>query len=110
MKIVNFSHPLSQNSIEFVANKLDAAPAIEICIPVQIDPSAPISSQIDALVNAAIDACGGVAPAAIVPPALGYVAALIALRLASPEGQPGIVCVNRVPGSIPPRFEVTEVL
>lgn len=109
MKLINFSHPLSQESL----NKLSEMCLLdieEICIPVQIDPSAPISSQIDALVNAAIDACGGVAPAAIVPPALGYVAALIALRLASPEGQPGIVCVNRVPGSIPPRFEVTEVL
>lgn len=109
MKIVNFSHPLSPTSLARLS-LMWLIDIEEVCIPVQIDPSAPISPQIDALVNAAIDACGGVAPAAIVPPALGYVAALVALRLASPEGQPVIVCVNRVSGAVPPRFEVTEVL
>ncbi len=113
MLILNFSHPLTdtqKQQIEIITGN----PIAEIrTVPSQMDDTQPFAPQIAQKV-AAIDLTPQEwqsTPILIVPPALNFSAAVLLAHLHGLMGYfPPIVRTRPVPDSLPPRFEVAEII
>ncbi|KPL82633.1 hypothetical protein SE15_11060 [Thermanaerothrix daxensis] len=113
MILVNFSHPLSAEQIHQL--EILTGQTVERIIEVhsQIEPDQPLGPQVTAMVDRA-----GLtmeewqnAPILINPPALNFSAVVLIAELHGRMGYfPACVRLRPVNGSIPPRFEVAEVL
>ncbi len=113
MILVNFSHPLSAEQIHQL--EILTGQTVERIIEVhsQIEPDQPLGPQVAAMVDRA-----GLsmeewqnAPILINPPALNFSAIVLIAELHGRMGYfPACVRLRPVNGSIPPRFEIAEVL
>ncbi|MBC7224948.1 MAG: hypothetical protein H5T59_11870 [Anaerolineae bacterium] len=115
MLLLNFSHPLTEEHVARVASLAGVAPdALEVrAIPTHFDPNDPFAPQVVALA----DACGLTpeewqsTPFLLVPPALNFIAVALLAELHGRCGYfPPVVRLRPVPDSLPPRFEVAEIL
>ncbi|RLC73911.1 MAG: hypothetical protein DRI61_17570 [Chloroflexi bacterium] len=113
MIILNFAHPLTKehlNQIEELSNQ-KVEQVIEIHS--QIDPQQPLVPQVVALADKA-----GLSPQEwqtlpilINPPSLNYIAVVLLAELHGRCGYfPAHLRLRPVQGSVPPRFEVAEII
>jgi hypothetical protein len=113
MLILNFTHPLRPEQVADI-EKLTGQPVARVIeVPAQFDQACDFVPQVTALA----DACGltpaewQTSPLLIVPPALNFIAVTLLAELHGRMGYfPSCVRLRPVPGAIPPRYEVAEVL
>ena len=113
MILLNFSHPLTGAHLQQIASLTGQEVERVVEIPAQMDPQQPLVPQVVALA----DACNlspqewQTLPILINPPALNVIAVAL---LAELHGRCGyflpVVRLRPVPNSLPPRFEVAEIL
>jgi hypothetical protein len=113
MILINFSHPMTEQQEEQVESLLNDN--IEQVIPItcNFDNSLPFSNQIGQLVdNISLSPQKWQSlPILINPPAFSYAAVLLLAELHGRMGYfPAIVRLRPIPDSIPPRFEVAEII
>ncbi len=113
MTIVNFSHPLTAEQLRDVARLTGSEVARVIDIPCQFDPQQGFAAQAREMV----DSVGlGAAewqslPLLICLPSLNVIAAAVLAELHGRTGYfPCVLRLRQVEGSLPPRFEVAEIL
>lgn len=113
MLILNYSHPLTPAQLSQL-EALTATPIAEVReIPAQLDLDAPFGPQAVALADAA-----GLSPTEwqttpllLAPPSLNCAAVALLAELHGRMGYfPPIVRLRPVPGALPPRYEIAEVL
>lgn len=113
MILLNFSHPLPPDQLARLETLAGQPIERVIEIPTQVDTQAELVPQVVALA----DACG-LTPAQwqqasvlVLPPALNFVAVTLLAELHGRMGYfPAHVRTRPVAGSLPPRFEVAEVI
>ena len=113
MILLNFTHPIPDGQLRRI-EALTGQPIDRVVeVPTHLDPARPFADQIVALADAA-----GLTPRQwqsegilVVPPALNFCAAAL---LAELHGRAGYFCpvvrTRPVAGSLPPRFEVAEIV
>ena len=113
MLILNFTHPLTPEQVNQIETLTSETVAEVRQIPTQFDTEQPFVSQAVALA----DACNlsseewQTAPLLIVPPALNFIAVVLLAELHGRMGYfPPVVRTRPVPGSVPPRYAVAEVI
>lgn len=113
MILLNFAHPLTEQQLAQVqamaGEKIDRL----IEIPTQIDPQQPLASQVVALADRAnlSPSEWQNAPLLVNPPSLNYVAVVLAAELHGRCGYfPAMLRLRPVPNSLPPQFEVAEII
>ncbi len=113
MILFNFSHPLTEEHIRQIESLTGQKVARVVEIHTQIDPQQPLVPQVVALA----DACGlsptewQTLPLLIVPPSLNFIAVALLAELHGRCGCfPAHLRMRPVAGSVPPRYEVAEVL
>jgi len=113
MILLNFSHPLTAEQIGQV-EKLTRQPVQQIIdLPVQFDADSPFLPQLEALAS-----CIPLTPAQLQTeplvvnlPSLNFIAGLLLAELHGRMGYfPPVLRLRPVPESLPPRYEVAEVL
>ncbi|MGB9791021.1 MAG: CRISPR-associated protein Csx15 [Thermacetogeniaceae bacterium] len=113
MLVINYSHPLTAEQLqqleELLGNKVERV----IEIDAQIDLQQPIAPQIAALADRAglTSKEWQTLPILIVPPSLNFSAVTLLAELHGRMGYfPPVLRLRPVEGSLPPRFEVAEVI
>jgi hypothetical protein len=113
MIILNFSHPLTElqkrQTEAFIGEEIERIHNI----PVQFESEAPFLPQLEELMTSLNLAPQALQTQSIVvnPPALNFIAALVLADLHGRMGYfPPILRLRQVPDSLPPRYEVAEVL
>ena len=113
MVLLNFSHPLTAEQLqqleELTGRKVDRVVEIDA----QIDPQQPIVPQITAMADRAglTPQEWQTLPIVINPPSLNFSAVTLLAELHGRCGYfPPVVRLRPVPGSVPPRFEVAEIV
>lgn len=113
MLILNYSHPLTPDQLAQL-EVLTATPITEVRdIPTQLELDTPFAQQATALADAA-----GLSPAEwqttpllLLLPALNFAAAALLAELHGRMGYfPPVVRLAPVEGTLPPRYEVAEIL
>jgi len=113
MILLNFSHPLTAEQLDQV-NKLVSQPVSQtINFTVQFNTDEAFVPQLDRLLEhlplSAKDMQGE--PILVNPPALNFITALLLAELHGRMGYfPPVIRLRPVPQSLPPRYEVAEVL
>ncbi len=113
MILLNFSHPLPPDQLARLESLTGQPVERVVEIPTQVDPQADLVPQVAALA----DACR-LTPdewqqesILVLPPALNFVAVVLLAELHGRMGYfPAHLCTRPVEGSLPPRFEVAEVI
>jgi len=113
MILLNFSHPLAPNHLQQVEQLTGQKIERAVAIHSQIDPQQPLAPQIAALVDQA-----GLSPTEwqtlpllINPPSLNFIAIVLLAELHGRCGYfPAHLRLRPVQNSLPPQYEVTEVL
>lgn len=113
MILLNFSHPLTPEQVERVEALTGQTIEQVIALPVQFDNEQPFLPQLAALVakiplnSAELQT----QPILINPPSLNFITALLLAELHGRMGYfPPVVRLRPILGSLPPRYEVAEVL
>lgn len=113
MILLNFSHPLTPEQAERVEALTGQTIEQVIALPVQFDNEQPFLPQLAALVakiplnSAELQT----QPILINPPSLNFITALLLAELHGRMGYfPPVVRLRPILGSLPPRYEVAEVL
>lgn len=111
--VVNFGHPLTEEQRAQIGERTGGAVARVIDAPAQFDGEAPFAPQVDAL----LASVGLTAeewqtlPLVVNPPSFAPIVALLLARLHGVVGHfPTIVRLAPVPGALPPRFAVAELV
>ena len=113
MIVVNFSHPLSDEQLARIEALTHRAVEEVVEVRSQFEPEQPFAPQVVALADAANLAARQwqSEPILIVPPTLNFIAAGL---LAELHGRAGyflpVVRTRRTDDSLPPRYEVAEIL
>jgi len=113
MILLNFSHPLTPEQIDQV-NQLVSQPVSQtINFTVQFNTEEPFIPQLDKLLEhlplSAEDMQGE--PILVNPPSLNFITALLLAELHGRMGYfPPIIRLRPVSQSLPPRYEVAEIL
>lgn len=113
MIVINFSHPLTPDQLAGIEALAKQAIERVIAVPVQMDTAAPFAPQVASLVmeTGLTAEEWQTLPLLIVPPALNFGALALMAHLHGLMGFfPAIVRLKPVPGAVPPRFEVAELL
>ena len=113
MILLNFSHPLTPAQLAQVEVSTGAAVERVIAAPAQFDTGQPFAAQVAALLAGVPLTAEEWQTAAllIVPPALNFITAVLLAELHGRMGYfPAIVRLRPVAESVPPRFEVAEVI
>jgi hypothetical protein len=113
MLVLNFAHPLTPEHLEQIEALTGQKVERVIEVHSQIDPQQPLVPQVAALADKA-----GLSPAEwqslpllVNPPSLNFIAVVLLAELHGRCGYfPAHLRLRPVQGSIPPRFEVAEVL
>jgi len=116
MILLNFAHPLSPAQLASLRSqlKLPADYAFDLhSLSVQFDPGQPFADQASALVQTI-----GLSPPAwqnepiiVNLPSLNFIAALILAELHGRTGYfPPVLRLRSISGSLPPQFELAEIL
>lgn len=112
MKLLNFSHPLSEKAAEQL--RALAGEFEEIVIPVQLDFEQPVERQLIKLVAAGNTAITGEDAVLYIPPALSFAAAYVTKRIGwrpMPEGTIHLrmVVLRAAPGPVR-EYVVAEIV
>lgn len=113
MILLNFSHPLTPDQLRQVAALTGHSVERVIAIPSQIDPQQPIIPQVRALVEqVGLSASEWqTLPLLVNPPSLNFIAVVLLAELHGRCGYfPAHLRLRPVPGSLPPQYEVAEVI
>jgi hypothetical protein len=113
MLILNFSHPITEEQLQQIEALTGAEVTETRDVPVHVDQAQPLASQVVALADRAGLSLAEWQSAAFVinPPALNFVAVALLAELHGRCGYfPACLRLRPVKGSIPPRYEVAEVL
>ncbi|MEW6574627.1 MAG: CRISPR-associated protein Csx15 [Bacillota bacterium] len=113
MRVLNFTHPLTDENLEEIKALAGCAIAEVIEVPSQIDLKEPLDRQIEELV----EGVGLTArqwqtePVVVNLPSLNYSAAVLLAQLHGRMGHfPPVLRLRPVHGGLIPRFEVAEIL
>ncbi|NMC53634.1 MAG: hypothetical protein GYA48_08360 [Chloroflexi bacterium] len=113
MILLNFSHPISAEQI-CQLEALSGQPLERVFdLPTQFDNNQPFQPQLDALLaSIPLDAqAWQTAPILVNLPSLNFIAGLLLASLHGRMGYfPPILRTRPVPESLPPRFEIAEIL
>lgn len=113
MLILNYAHPLTAEQLTQVEQQVGTAITEVKQIKAQLSQAEPLLPQIVALADAAGlsgEAWSG-APLLINPPSLNFVAIALLAELHGRMGYfPACLRLRPIEGSLPPRYEVAEVL
>ena len=113
MILINFSHPLTDAQLAQVSNLTGQPVDPVIDLPVQFDNDQPFEPQLAALL------AGLSLPAEVLQtepllvnlPSLNFIASLLLAELHGRMGYfPPVLRLRPAPGSLPPRYEVAEIL
>jgi len=111
--IINFAHPLTEEHIQQIEYLIGQEVEKTIDVPTQFDLQQPMAPQVVELV----DACGLTPkewqslPLLVNPPALSSIAITLIAELHGRMGHfPTCIRMRPVPGAMPPRYEVAEIL
>lgn len=113
MLVLNFSHPLTPTQLAQLEALTGATVERVIAAPAQFDTGQPFVPQVQALLAQVPLSAEEwqTTPLLIVPPALNFITAVLLAELHGRMGYfPPIVRLRPVPESLPPRFEVAEVI
>lgn len=113
MYLLNFSHPLTPDQLDSIKELTSQDEIQTIELPVQFDPGQPFRTQAEALLAKLILTPTQLqsAPILVNTPSLNFITALVLAELHGRMGYfPPIVRLRPVKGSLPPRYEVAEVL
>ncbi|MDI6631877.1 MAG: CRISPR-associated protein Csx15 [Thermoanaerobacteraceae bacterium] len=113
MVLLNFSHPLTAEQLRQLAELARAKVDRTVEIDAQIDPQQPIVPQVAAMADRAglTPQEWQTLPILINPPSLNFSAVTLLAELHGRCGYfPAAVRLRPVPGSVPPRFEVAEIV
>jgi len=113
MILLNFAHPLNENQLAAIEQLIDGKIERVIEIRSQIDAQQPLGPQITKMADAAeLTAEQWQSEALLVnPPSLNYSAVVLMAELHGRMGYfPACIRLRPVPESIPPRFEVAEIM
>jgi len=113
MILLNFAHPLTDDHLSQIESLTCQAVERVVEINIQIDPQQPLVPQVMALADQA-----GLSPAEwqslpllVNPPSLNFIAVTLLAELHGRCGYfPAHLRMRPVPDSIPPRYEVAEVI
>jgi len=113
MILLNFSHPLTADHLAQLEALTGRTVERVVDVPVQFDVAVSFVTQVGALV----DGIGlspvewQTLPILVNPPALNVIAATLLAELHGRMGYfPPVVRLRSVAGSLPPRFEVAEII
>jgi hypothetical protein len=112
MLLLNFAHPLTPAQQSQLITLVGVAPEVRV-IPVQIDQSQPLASQVAALVDAAglTPDAWQTTPILVNPPGLSVVTALLLAELHGRIGGfPTLLRIRPTPGSTPTTYELAELI
>lgn len=113
MLLLNFSHPLTPAQTAQIETLTGRAIERTIPIPTQFDNQQPYLPQLTKLLEQVpISAAEWqTTPLLIIPPALNFITAILLAELNGRMGYfPPIVRLRPIPNSLPPQFEVAEIL
>lgn len=113
MRLLNFSHPLTPEQLAQAAELIGRPLARVVDLPVAFDHGRPFADQVAALADAAglTPEEWQTLPLLVNPPALSWIAVTLLAELHGRMGYfPPVLRLRPVPGSLPPRFEVAEVV
>ncbi len=113
MIIINYSHPITDEQIaqieQFTGSKVDEVRKIQV----RLDHSRPFQEQIEELIAQAglTDDEWQTLPIIINPPSLNFAAVMMLALLHGKMGYfPACLRLRPVEGSLPPKYEVAEVM
>jgi hypothetical protein len=111
--LLNFSHPLTLSHISQLENLSGNQIAEVRAFPVQFDPAQSFPAQVQSLINT-IDLSSEqwqTLPILVNPPSLNAIAVTLLAELHGRMGYfPPVIRLKPVNGSIPPQFEVAEII
>lgn len=113
MILLNFSHPLTPDQKAQIETLTGHPLEQVIALPVQFDNEQPFLAQLHTLMAQIPLGAGELQTAQILvnPPALNFITALVLAELHGRMGYfPPIVRLRPLPHSLPPRYEVAEIL
>jgi hypothetical protein len=113
MIIVNFAHPLTETQHDQLAVVTGSAVERVVDLPAQFDNGRAFVPQVQELLAQVglTPEQWQTEPVLVVPPALNYITAVLLAELHGRMGYfPAIVRLRPVEGSLPPRFEVAEMI
>lgn len=113
MILLNFSHPLTPDHLRQLETLTGHTVGRVIEIHSQIDPQQPIAPQVTALVDQTglSSAEWQTLPLLVNPPSLNFIALVLLAELHGRCGYfPAHLRMRPVQGSLPPQYEVAEVL
>ena len=111
--LLNFSHPLTPDQLATIKGLTNQEEISTFELAVQFDPDQPFRPQVEALLaGLTLTPTQLQAEAVLInPPALNFITALLLAELHGRMGYfPPIVRLRPVEGSLPPRFEVAEII
>jgi hypothetical protein len=113
MLLLNFSHPLTPAQLAQLEMLTGAGVERVIVVQAQFDTQQPFVPQVEAML-ASVPLTAEewqTAPILVVPPALNFITAVLLAELHGRMGYfPAIARLRPVLDSVPPRFEVAEVI
>ena len=113
MFLLNFSHPLTPEQLSYIEASTGQVIERLIELPVQFDNDQPFLPQLD-LLMAQVPLSAETfqtEPILVNPPSLNFITALVLAELHGRMGYfPPIIRLRLVPDSLPPSYEVAEVL
>lgn len=113
MLLLNFAHPLTPEQLAQVENLSGQVIEKVINLAVQFDSQEPFLSQLRRLMEDLPLSSEGLQTASLVinPPSLNFITALVLAELHGRMGYfPPVIRLRPVPDSLPPRYEVAEIL
>ncbi len=113
MILLNFAHPLTEAQKAQIEALTGEAIEQVIAVPVHFDSQQPFGPQLEALMAhiPLTPTQWQTARILVNPPSLNFITALLLAELHGRMGYfPPIVRLRPVPGAVPPRYEVAEVL
>jgi hypothetical protein len=113
MLLLNFSHPLTPEHLSQVEALTGQPVTSVINLPAQFEPAEPFLPQMQALVGQVPLSADEwqTAPILINPPSLNVICALLLAELHGRMGYfPPVLRLGLRPGSLPPRYQVIEIL
>ena len=113
MLLLNFSHPLTADQLAQIAALTGQAPERVLELPVQFEPETPFEPQLRALLAGLPLSAHELqtVPILVNLPSLNFITGLLLAELHGRMGYfPPIVRLRPVAGSLPPRYEVAEIL